>query len=35
MNDVDAIETREWLDALESVEAFDGVGRALDRTDGS
>ena len=27
MNDVDAIETREWLDALDSVDAFEGVGR--------
>ncbi len=27
MNDVDATETREWLDALDSVEAFEGVGR--------
>src|SRR5258706_9983735 len=27
MNDVDAIEAREWLDALDSVDAFEGVGR--------
>ena len=26
-NDTDAVETREWLDALDSVEAFEGVGR--------
>jgi len=30
MNDVDAIETREWLDALDSVDAFEGVGRVDD-----
>ena len=27
-NDVDPIETREWLDALDSVLAFEGTDRA-------
>jgi pyruvate dehydrogenase E1 component len=34
MNDVDATETREWLDALDSVEAFEGVGRVDELLDG-
>ena len=27
-NDVDPVETREWLDALDSVLAFEGTDRA-------
>ena len=32
--DRDPTETREWLDALDSVEAFEGVGRVDELLDG-
>jgi pyruvate dehydrogenase E1 component len=32
--DRDPAETREWLDALDSVEAFEGIGRVDELLDG-
>ena len=32
--DRDPAETREWLDALDSVEAFEGIGRVDELSDG-
>jgi pyruvate dehydrogenase E1 component len=32
--DRDPVETREWLDALDSVEAFEGIGRVDELLDG-